>query len=138
MRIAMVSSWPRSGKPVCEYGYHLVRSLSLCDEVEEIVVLADTFNGESETIASKKVKIIRCWDYDSLFILPKLVRKIREIKPALCWFNVTLGNFGTSITNLPALSTPLALQILGIPTLVTLHNIVDMTKMDEIGKTTLS
>ena len=135
MRIVLVSNWPRSGRPVSEYAYHLVQGLAEQDEIEEIFVLADTFNGVSEQIESGKVHVLRCWDYNSKLTLFKLIGKVRELKPDLCWFNTTLGSFGASTANLPALLTPIVLQTAGVHTLVTLHNIVELTKMDEIGKT---
>ena len=133
MRIAMVSNWPRSGRPVSEYAYHLVQGLAEHSQIEEITVLADTFPGATEQVKSGKVRVLRCWDYNSHLTLIKLVGKVRELKPDLCWFNTTLGSFGDSVANFPALLAPLALQEMGIPVLVTLHNLVELTKMDEIG-----
>lgn len=132
MHIAMVSNYPPKGRPVSEYCFHLVEALRDLNEVSRITVLADSAQGEPAVETFGKVAVLRCWNFDSYLTLWKLLKTIGSIKPDVCWFNITLGSFGMTATNFPALLAPMILERLGMPTLVTLHNIVDLTDVNEI------
>lgn len=134
MLIAMVSNYPPMGRPVSEYCFYLVEALGNLDEINRITVLADSAAGEPASETFGKVTIRRCWDFDSYLTPWRLLKTIRSIKPDICWFNITLGSFGMSLTNFPALLTPIVLErVMRLPTLVTLHNIIDLTNVKEIG-----
>jgi len=134
MYIAIVSNYPPAGRPVSEYCFHLVEALRGLGEISRITVLADSARGVPTSETFGKVTIRRCWDFNSYSTLPRLLATIKSIKPDVCWFNITLGSFGMSTANFPVLLAPVLLKRFArLPTIVTLHNIVDLTDVKEIN-----
>jgi glycosyltransferase involved in cell wall biosynthesis len=136
MKIAFVSPYPPSQVTLNEYGYHLIRSFIGKKEIEKIDVLTNHLvdNSEYSRYAIDGINIIPCWKFDSVFSFLKIARQLRKLKPDVVIMNLQFMTFGEG--KVPAalgLLTPWACKLLGIPSIVILHNITETVKLDTIG-----
>lgn len=136
MKIAFVSPYPPSQVTLNEYGYHLIRSFVGKPGVEQIFVLTNHLedNSQYSRYAMDGIDLIPCWDFNSPFATIQISKQIADIKPDLVIMNLQFMTFGEG--KVPAalgLLTPLACKLLRIPSIVILHNITETVKLETIG-----
>ncbi|GHB79702.1 glycosyltransferase [Persicitalea jodogahamensis] len=136
MKLAFVSPYPPSQVTLNEYGYHLIRSFVGKPQVEAVYVLTNHLNDDREysRYAMDGIEIIPCWKFDGLFNFWNIRNQLKKIKADAVILNLQFMTFGEG--KIPAalgLLTPWACKLLGIPTVVILHNIVETVKLDTIG-----
>ncbi|WP_296703386.1 glycosyltransferase [Algoriphagus sp.] len=136
MKLAFITPYPPSQVTLNEYGYHLTRSFLGKKGIEKIYVLTNNLedNSEYSRYATEGLEIIPCWDFDSWFTVLNLRKKLKELKPDAVILNLQFMTFGAG--KIPAalgLLTPWMCKLLGIPSVVILHNITETVKLDTIG-----
>ena len=136
MKLAFITPYPPSQVTLNEYGYHLTRSFIGKKEVEEIYILTNHLEDDSQysRYAEEGLEIIPCWNFDSWFTVLKLRKKLQELQPDAVILNLQFMTFGSG--KIPAalgLLTPWMCKLLGIPSVVILHNITETVKLDTIG-----
>lgn len=136
MKIAFVSPYPPSQVTLNEYGYHLIRSFIGKPNVENIFVLTNHLNDNQQysRYAVKGIEIIPCWKFNSLFSTIHIAKQLRSQKADVVILNLQFMTFGED--KVPAalgLLTPWVCELLGIPSIVLLHNITETVKLDTIG-----
>ena len=136
MKIAFVSPYPPSQVTLNEYGYHLIRSFIGKPEVEEIHILTNNLknNNEYQKYATEGITIHPCWNFNSILASVQIIQKIRELKPDIVIMNLQFMTFGEG--KVPAalgLLTPWVCKLIGIPSIIILHNITETVKLDSIG-----
>ena len=141
MRIAIVSTYPPGKGSLNEYGYHFIRHLRTKKEVTEVIVLTDelpegvTYSTE-DPIATVPMRVIPCWQFNSPTNAFRIVKTIRQTHPDIVLFNLQFTTFGSGkIAGALGLMTPALLRMLGIPTIVLLHNIMEMVNLQQAGFT---
>jgi glycosyltransferase involved in cell wall biosynthesis len=133
LRIALVTAYPPSRGRLSEYGWHLVQSLAAAARVDRVHVLADTCPG-AENSSSGKISVDRCWRYDRPDLPRRVARAIRGRDLDVLWFNLHMtSTSATRVGRFVGLSTPALLHAAGIPTLVTLHNMLGLTDLRQAG-----
>ncbi len=136
MKISFVSPYPPSKVTLNEYGYHLIRSFKGKKEVEHIDVLSNHLenNQDYERYAEEGINIIPSWHFNSLFTLPQLLWKVHQTKPDVVIFNLQFMTFGEAkIPSALGLLLPWLIKLMGIPSLVLIHNITETVKLEDIG-----
>jgi len=125
-----VTAFPPGRGDLNEYGFHLACALRDNPSVE-LTVLADDLEY-AEELAGFNVQ--RCWRFNSLSGLPRLVRAIRNSEPDIVWFNIGFSTFASN-PGLAFLSInlPLLIRLLGYCTHVTLHTIFERISLDDAG-----
>ena len=136
MKIAFVSPYPPSQVTLNEYGYHLIRSFVGKEDVEKIYVLTNHLDDNSDysRYAMDAIDIIPCWKFNSLNSFIQIARQLRKLKADVVIMNLQFMTFGEG--KIPAalgLLTPWMCKLLGIPSIVILHNITETVKLDTIG-----
>lgn len=136
MKIAFVSPYPPSQVTLNEYGYHLIRSFVGKAEVEKIYVLTNHLedNTQYSQYAAEGLEIVPCWKFDSLKSFWDIGKTLKNLKPDVVILNLQFMTFGEG--KVPAalgLLTPLACKVLGIPSMVILHNITETVNLETIG-----
>jgi len=83
MKIAFVSPYPPSKVTLNEYGYHLIRSFLGKPEVEQIYVLTNHLedNSQYSQYAQEGIELIPCWKFNSLFAALISVKKSKNYSP---------------------------------------------------------
>lgn len=105
-------------------------------EVEKIYVLTNHLedNSQYSRYAMDGIEIIPCWKFDGLLSFWQIRQQLKELKPDLVIMNLQFMTFGEG--KVPAalgLLTPWVCKMLGIPSIVILHNITETVKLDTIG-----
>jgi glycosyltransferase involved in cell wall biosynthesis len=123
IHLCLVSSFPPSIHSLSEYSYNIAKGLCKSSRISKITVLADVATGE--VLADNKIEVIRCWKLNDIYTSLKIIRKIHETKPDIVYFNLILRHFSSNrfINFLGYLAPAVAKKVLGIPVVVTLHNL---------------
>lgn len=136
MKLAFITPYPPSQVTLNEYGYHLSRSFIGKKDVDHIYILTNNLkdNSQYSRYATDGLEIIPCWDFNSWTTVLAIRNKLKEIQPDAVILNLQFMTFGEG--KIPAalgLLTPWMCRLLGIPTVVILHNITETVKLDTIG-----
>ncbi|MEM9466126.1 MAG: glycosyltransferase [Actinomycetota bacterium] len=131
VHVGVVTALPPSTASLNEYGAHLVEGIRTCEEVERLTVFAEDGDGIPELDG---VDVVPAWTFDSVWNLPRLVTTVRRSRPDAVLFNIHFTSFAQGrVAAALGLFAPMALRLLGVPTVVLLHNLVDTTDLDAAG-----
>ncbi|MEM9204255.1 MAG: glycosyltransferase [Actinomycetota bacterium] len=131
VHVGVVSALPPSTASLNEYGAHLVDGIRGCDEVARLTVYAEDGSGVPDLDG---VEVVPAWTFDSITSLPRIVRAVRRTRPDAVLFNIHFTSFAQGrVAAALGLFTPMVLRLLGTPTVVLLHNLVDTTDLDAAG-----
>ena len=133
LRIALISAFPPGKQSLNEYGLHLAKGLAARQDVEEVVVLADKLPlSMPELDLGPKVRVERCWSFNTLTTLPKLVKALRRNKVDGSIWNIQMASFGDrELTAAMGLLGPMTARMLGTPSGVVAHNMVDGVDLEQ-------
>lgn len=133
LRIALVSAFPPGKQSLNEYGLHLAKGLAARNDVSEVVVIADKLAEPlPELDLGPKVRVERVWRFNAVTTLPSLVSAIRAAKVDGVLWNLQMATFGDA--EAPAalgLLAPAAIRMLGLPSGVIAHNMVDGVDLEQ-------
>ncbi|HVO64149.1 MAG TPA: glycosyltransferase [Terriglobales bacterium] len=131
MKICLVSAFPPSRQGLNEYGFHIARELSQQPGLQ-LTILSDDLESPAPELPGYSVT--RCWGFNKLSNVHRLVREIRRIRPDIVWYNIGFASFGGS--PLPAfagLMIPALTRMSGFYTHVTLHQLVETVDLKDAG-----
>jgi len=131
MKLCLVTAFPPSRAGLNEYGFHLACELRQ-DPVLSLTILADELSTPSEELDG--FDVIRCWSFNSVSNAPRLLKRIRELRPDVVWFNLGFASFGDK--PLPAfagLGIPALTRMNGFYTHVTLHQLMETVNLEDAG-----
>ena len=133
LRLALVSAFPPGARSLNEYGLHLATGLAARDDVAEVVVIADRLpEAMAELDLGPKIRVIRAWSFNSLATLPVLMRAIRGARVDGVIWNLQTASFGDrEMTAALGLLAPAAVRMLGIPSGVIAHNVIDGIDLEQ-------
>ncbi|HAV76832.1 MAG TPA: hypothetical protein DCX53_05690 [Anaerolineae bacterium] len=130
MHLTIVSPFPPAITGIGQYGYHVTRALAQSGMFSRITVLAGSYiNGEHPNhLGSTELEY--CWAPGQLKARQAILSGVKRLSPDLVWFNVGASVFGKSpLVNLSGLITPMLVQRMGYPTVVTLHELIELTDL---------
>jgi glycosyltransferase involved in cell wall biosynthesis len=130
MKLAIVSPYPPNITGIGQYGYYVSRLLAQSGLFTRISVLSG-WSQENQTHAAHPAIDIRTpWQPDHLTSGWKIISDLRRIRPDLVWFNLGASIFGRSpLANLSGFLSPLMARGLGFPTVVTLHELIELADL---------
>jgi len=133
MHLAIVSPYPPTITGTGQYGYHVSRSLAESDLFKRITVLTGTPGLPPAANVPPNVHVENVWNTESPDAGWKISAYLRASKPDLVWFNLGASTFGRSpIANLSGFLSPIWGRQLGLPTVVTLHELVELTDLSAL------
>lgn len=134
MHLIVVSPFPPSITGIGQYGYHVTRALVASGMFSRITVLAGShINGEIPNHLGS-TELNYCWAPGQLKARQAILSGVRRLSPDLVWFNLGASIFGKSPwINISGLFTPMLTQGMGIPTVVTLHELVELTDLQTLN-----
>ncbi len=133
LRVALVTAYPPSRTTLNEYGYHLARHLAAKPEVRELVILHDEV-AERVTDLPEDTMAVSAWRYGSLWNPVRIARAARAAKADAVLVNAHFTSFGAGkLAAAMGLMLPLLLRVLGTPTVVLMHNLVDTVDLENAG-----
>ena len=130
MHLTIVSPFPPTITGIGQYGYHVTRALARSRMFSRITVLAGSSNNGITQNHQGLTEVEYCWGPG----LPKarhaILSRLKRLSPDLVWFNLGASIFGRSPwSNLSGLLAPMFAQRMGYPTVVTLHELIELSDL---------
>ncbi|MBN8579589.1 MAG: glycosyltransferase [Anaerolineae bacterium] len=133
MHLAVVTPFPPAITGIGQYGFHTSRSLSDANVFDQISVLAGASNGTPAILNIPHVEVEYPWRLDHADAGMHIMAALQQKKPDVVWFNLGVSSFGRSpLANLSGFSAVGRTRKLGIPTVVTLHEIVELSDLSAL------
>jgi len=129
MRLTIVSPFPPAISGIGQYGFHVSQLLQRSDAFEKITVLTG-HNGVAPPQSISDIEIFPGWHLGDLGIRHTIRDKLARTNPDLIWFNLGASVFGRSpLANLSGFLSILQVKRSGLPIVVTLHEIPELTDL---------
>ena len=130
MHLVIVSPFPPAITGIGQYGYHVTRALERSGAFSRVTVLAGSqVNGHTPNHLGN-TKVEYCWGPSQWSARSAILTRLKHLNPDLIWFNLGASIFGKSPwLNVSGLLTPMIAQRQGFPTVITLHELVELTDL---------
>ncbi|MEW5829574.1 MAG: glycosyltransferase [Chloroflexota bacterium] len=129
MRLAIVTPFPPGITGIGQYGYHVSRLLARSGAFSQVTVLTG-HNGVAQVDVPHPIGISHGWDQDRWQVGSRIPEALGRIRPDLVWFNLGVSVFGRDpLANLSGFSSILQARRRGFPTVVTLHELPELTDL---------
>lgn len=129
LNLILVSAHPPSRSSLTEYGFHLAAALRRSAAVTSLTVLSDRLQGGDYPPGVEGV-----WAPDHAMTFVRLAREVHRRRPDAVVFNLQNATFGRRpVAAGLGLLTPAMCRLLGIPSVVILHNLADLISPDQVG-----
>ncbi len=134
LRLGVVSPHPPTTGTLTEYGQHLVAALAAKDELEEVVVLTDALPDGTSFPQVAGARFVPTWRFNQLRSAWSIVRAARRERLDAVVFNIQFATFGDQrVAAALGLLAPLLTRLMGIRSVVLLHNIMETVDLDAAG-----
>jgi len=134
MKLVVVSPFFPEISGVGQYGVRVVEGLARTRRFTSVHVLANAQPGAAAREQRDGLIIERVWGrdrYDSAQIISDAIRRLR---PDVVWFNLGLSIYGRSrVANFLGHTAPMQTRLMGVATVVTLHELFEMANLNAIG-----
>jgi len=133
MHLTIVSPFPPAITGIGQYGYHLTRALANSGSFSRLTVLAGAPNVAEHPNHLGLTELEYCWSPGQSNARQTILSRLKRLSPDLVWFNLGVSVFGKSPwINVSGLLTPMLAQRTGIPTVVTLHELVELADLQAL------
>ena len=130
MHLTIVSPFPPTITGIGQYGYHVTRALARSRMFSHISVLAGSSNTGIAPNHLGLTEVEYCWGPGLPNARQAILSRLKLLSPDLVWFNLGASIFGKSPwPNLSGLLTPMFAQRMGYPTVVTLHELIELSDL---------
>jgi len=134
MHLAIVSPFPPAITGIGQYGYHVTRALAKSRAFSRVTVLAGSpMNGQIPNHLGI-TEIDYCWQPGQGNARTAILSRVKRLNPDLVWFNLGASVFGKSPwSNISGLLTPILARQFGYPTVITLHELLELADLHALG-----
>ena len=133
MNLAIVSPYPPSITGIGQYGYHVSHLLAKSGLFEHVSVLTSQSERNKVPPCPPGIDLRLVWQPESLTSSLKIISELQRLQPDLVWFNLGASIFGRSpLANLAGFFSPLLTRWMGFPTVVTLHEMVELADLQAL------
>jgi glycosyltransferase involved in cell wall biosynthesis len=134
MHLAIVSPYPPNITGIGQYGYHVSRLLAQTGVFSHLTVLTGGPPVDEQlAVPQSDLDIRYIWQAESLFSSWRIAAELQRIQPDLVWFNLGASIFGRSaLANFSGFLTPLWASRQGFPTVLTLHELVELADLSSL------
>ncbi|MDQ3006989.1 MAG: glycosyltransferase [Chloroflexota bacterium] len=130
MHLTIVSPFPPTITGIGQYGYHVTRALARSRMFSRITVLAGSSNNGIMPNHLGLTEVEYCWGPGLPNARHAILSRLKRLSPDLVWFNLGASIFGKSPwSNLSGLLAPMLAQRMGYPTVVTLHELIELSDL---------
>ncbi len=130
MHLAIVSPFPPTITGIGQYGFHIARAIEKSGLFSRITILAGARKDSGTFPIFPNIEIDFCWHPDDLQTRQIILSRLRNLNPDIVWFNLGASVFGKSpLVNVSGMFTPMLAQKMGIPTVTTLHELVELADL---------
>jgi len=140
IKVAIVSPYPPSMGTLNEYAFHMVKQMKTKSDISEIMLLTDEIDEEYPAIPHGtddcKVTIKPCWKFNQFGTTFRLLKALKECQADVVLYNIQFLSFGDKkLQAALGLMAPLVSRVMGIPSIVLLHNITEAVDYESAGFT---
>ncbi len=140
IKVAIVSPYPPSMGTLNEYAYHMVKQMKTKRDISEIIILTDEIDDaypeQIEEQGTCKITIKPCWKFNQFGTTFRLIKALRECQADIVLYNIQFLSFGDKkLQAAVGLLAPVVSRIMGIPSVVLLHNITEAVDYESAGIT---
>lgn len=133
LHLAIVSPYPPSITGIGQYGFHISRLLAQSGLFSQVTILSGS-NGSLNGDIPASMRILPAWQPGQLRAGQNILRQLQRLKPDLVWFNLGASIFGHSpLANLLGFTTPYWSRRMGFPTVVTMHELVELADLHSLN-----
>lgn len=130
MHLAIVGPYPPYINGISQYGYYVSQALAASEQFSRITVLADQPLLQTTDDIPTIIHVEEAWQSNSTKVGWSIVKRLRDLKPDLVWFNLDVSSFGRSaLANVSGFLSPYLTRRLGFPTVVTLHELIELADL---------
>jgi glycosyltransferase involved in cell wall biosynthesis len=130
MHLAIVTPYPPDITGIGQYGYHISRALAQSEQFTQITVLAGARSAAPRVETTSPVNVIYTWQPGHPGAAPAIMSVLRQRQPDVVWFNLGVSVFGRApLDNLLGLLSLQRVRLAGLPTVVTLHEVVELADL---------
>ena len=130
MNLAIVSPFPPAVTGIGQYGYHISRGLERSGQFRQITVLAGAPDVSQKVNVSPSLTVDFAWRPNQLSAGSAVLSALRRLNPDLVWYNLGVSVFGRSpLANLFGFLSLGQVRLAGLPTVVTLHELVELSDL---------
>ncbi len=134
MHLAIVSPYPPILTGISQYGYYVSQALAQTGAFERINVLANSADACLDPDAAQAISLEQAWQLQQPEAAWRILHRIRSLSPDVVWFNMGASIFGSSVlANLTGFLLPGLAHSLGFPTVVTLHELVELADLTALN-----
>lgn len=134
MHLTVVSPFPPTITGIGQYGYHITKAIEDSGVFSRITVLAGAKTKNGHSSGFHQAEIDYCWQPDQLKTRSIILSRLKRLKPDLVWLNLGASVFGKSpLANVAGMFIPMQIQQMGIPTVVTLHELVELADLRRLN-----
>ena len=130
MHLTIVSPFPPTITGIGQYGYYVTRALARSRMFSRITVLAGSSKMGIKPNHLGLTEVEYCWGPDLPSARHAILSRVKHLSPDLVWFNLGASIFGKSPwLNLSGLLLPMLAQRMRYPTVVTLHELIELSDL---------
>jgi len=130
MHLTIVSPYPPVLNGIGQYGYYFSRALERSGVFDKISLLTGQSENPDIKYFSGAIHLNHVWKPGSWNVGQAIVSQVNNLKPDLVWFNLGASVFGRNpLANLSGFSSVGRVRNMGIPTVLTLHELVEFADL---------
>ena len=135
MNLTIVSPYPPTITGISQYGYNVSRILAHSGIFTDITILAGASSaGKVLGGIPENVTVEYAWQQENPGAGLAIVSRLSQLKPDLIWYNLGASIFGRSMfANLASYLSLSLGRLQGTPTVVTLHELVQLSDLQSIN-----
>jgi len=134
MHLVIVSPFPPAITGIGQYGYHVTRALAQSGAFSRVTVLAGSFVNGNTPNHLGITELDYCWQPGQWNARTAILSRVKRLNPDLIWFNLGVSVFGKSPwMNVSGLLAPMLAKRTGYPTIVTLHELMELSDLRALG-----
>lgn len=129
VRLAVASAYPPNRRPLSEYAWHVVDRLCRNHRVDHVHVLAE-HGQDACAVQDRRITVHQCWSFGGIDQPLAVARAARALEVDAVWFHMHMTSGGnTRLSQFAGVAAPAVCRIAGVPTIVTLHNMLGLTDL---------
>ena len=129
VRLAVASAYPPNRRPLSEYAWHVVDRLCRNHRVDHVHVLAER-GHDAAVVQDRRISVHQIWSFGGIDQPLSVARAARALRVDAVWFHTHMTSGGnTRLSQFAGMAAPAVCRLAGVPTIVTLHNMLGLTDL---------
>jgi glycosyltransferase involved in cell wall biosynthesis len=133
MHLVIVTPFPPTITGIGQYGYRISSALARSGAFDRITLLTEKSSQAGPAATWDGITVKRIWRRNSVTVGWNITTHLLQLRPDVVWYNIGASVFGrTPAANLSGLLSPLLTHSLGLPSVATLHELVEQADLSAL------